>query len=68
MGLALAIAALVSQLVMLPGMNGLIRAREEQKVTLRSWEFTCPVLISYDSGMKIWVWINTYMKIPFLVG
>lgn len=32
MGLALAIAALVSQLVMLPGMNGLIRAREEQKV------------------------------------
>eukprot|EP00438_Fugacium_kawagutii_P021785 Skav236013 [mRNA] locus=scaffold3189:63752:66422:- [translate_table: standard] len=31
-GLALAITALVSQLVMLPGMNGLIRAREEQKV------------------------------------
>ena len=31
-GLALAVAALVSQLVMLPGMNGLIRAREEQKV------------------------------------
>jgi len=45
MGLALAIAALVSQLVMLPGMNGLIRAREEQKVTLRSWEFTSPILI-----------------------
>ena len=42
MGLALAIAALVSQLVMLPGMNGLIRAREEQKVTrlvevLKKW-------------------------------
>mmetsp|Transcript_121371 Transcript_121371/g.170656 ORF Transcript_121371/g.170656 Transcript_121371/m.170656 type:complete len:202 (+) Transcript_121371:62-667(+) len=31
-GLALAVAALVTQLVMLPGMNGLIRAREEQKV------------------------------------
>ncbi|CAE7253553.1 unnamed protein product [Symbiodinium natans] len=31
-GLTLAVVALVSQLVMLPGMNNLIKAREEQKV------------------------------------
>lgn len=32
MGLALAICALVSQFVMLPAMNDLVKAREEQKV------------------------------------
>lgn len=31
-GLTLALCALLSQLVMLPGMNGLIRAREDLKV------------------------------------
>ena len=42
MGLSLAVVALLTQLVMLPGMNGLIRAREEQKAgrngPLNEWE------------------------------